>query len=238
MQPQERQQPRERRPERRRVQHAGVLVPWANSVVEAELPRWAGTSVAWHYARLVPASLGTALDEDFLAGLLGAVPAALGQLAALPLHRVYLACTSAAFVLPGQAQTATAGSRVPVVTAFDAILAALRQWGCDRIVLLTPYPAKVCEAEADTFASHGVAVTGHATLNLRDGYAAIGSGQIRDLARRAGARAVEEAQAIVLSCTGWPTWGLEKVLARTYGKKVVSSNLAVVTHALQAGGNG
>ena len=27
--------------------HAGVLVPWANSVVEAELPRWAGTSVIW-----------------------------------------------------------------------------------------------------------------------------------------------------------------------------------------------
>jgi maleate isomerase len=225
MQPQERQPPRERRPERRRVQHAGVLVPWANSVVEAELPRWAGTSVAWHHARLVPASLGTAL-------------AALGQLAALPLQRVYLACTSAAFVFPGQAQTATAGSRVPVVTAFDAILAALRQWHCDRIVLLTPYPAKVCEAEADTFASHGVAVTGHATLNLRDGYAAIDRGQIRDLARRADTRAVEEAQAIVLSCTGWPTWGLEKVLAQTYGKKVVSSNLAVATHALQAGGNG
>ena len=102
MQPQERQPPRERRPARRRVQHAGVLVPWANSVVEAELPRWAGTSVTWHYARLVPPSLGTALDEDFLAGLLAAVPAALGQLAALPLQRVYLACTSAAFVFPGQ----------------------------------------------------------------------------------------------------------------------------------------
>jgi maleate isomerase len=238
MQPQERQQPRERRPERRRVQRAGVLVPWANSVVEAELPRWAGTSVAWHYARLVPPSRGTALDEDFLAGLLAAAPAALGQLAALPLQRVYLACTSAAFMFPGQAQTAAAGTRVPVVTAFDAILAALRQWHCNRIVLLTPYPAKVCEAEADTFGNHGITVTGHATLNLRDGYSAIGPGQIQDLARRAGTPAVEEAQAIVLSCTGWPTWGLEKVLAREHGKRVVSSNLAVVTHALQAGGNG
>jgi maleate isomerase len=238
MPPPERRPPRERRPTRRHVQHAGVLVPWANSVVEAELPRWAGTSVAWHYARLVPPSLGTALDEDFLAGLLAAVPAALGQLAALPLQRVYLACTSAAFMFPGQVQTAAAGTRVPVVTAFDAILAALRQWHCDRIVLLSPYPAKVCEAEADTFGNHGVAVTGHATLDLRDGYSAIDPGQIRDLARRVGTRAVEEAQAIVLSCTGWPTWGLEKVLAREHGKKIVSSNLAVATHALQAGGDG
>jgi maleate isomerase len=238
MQPQERQQPRERLPKRRRVQRAGVLVPWANSVVEGELPRWAGTSVAWHYARLVPPSRGTALDEDFLAGLLAAAPAALGQLAALPLQRVYLACTSAGFMFPGQAETAAAGTRVPVVTAFDAILAALRQWHCDRIVLLTPYPAPVCEAEADTFGNHGITVTGHATLNLRDGYSAIGPGQIQGLARRAGTRAVEEAQAIVLSCTGWPTWGLEKVLAREHGKRVVSSNLAVVIHALQAGGNG
>jgi maleate isomerase len=237
MPPQEHQPPRERRPMGLRVQHAGVLVPWANSVVEAELPRWAGTSVAWHYARLVPPSQGTALDEDFLAGLLAAVPAALAQLSALPLQRVYLACTSAAFMFPGQAQAA-AGTGVPVVTAFDAIVAALRQWHCDRVVLLTPYPAKVCEAEADTFGNHGITVTGHATLDLRDGYSTIDPGQIQDLARRVGRQAVEEAQAIVLSCTGWPTWGLEKVLAREYDRKVVSSNLAVVTHALQAGGDG
>src|SRR6266702_8826436 len=93
------------------AQHAGVLVPWANSVVEAELPRWAGTSVIWHYARLVPPSGGTALDEGFLSGLLAAVPAAVAQLAALPLERVYLACTSAAFMLPDQATTAATGSQ-------------------------------------------------------------------------------------------------------------------------------
>jgi maleate isomerase len=235
-------QVREHQPRRERLagrtQHAGVLVPWANSVVEAELPRWAGTSVAWHYARLVPPSQGTALNEDFLAGLLAAVPAALAQLAALPLQRVYLACTSAAFMLPGQARAAAAGPRVPVVTAFDAILAMLGEWHCDRIVLLTPYPKRVCAAEADTFANHGVTVTAHATLDAEDGYSAIEPGQIRELAGRAGRRAVEEAQAIVLSCTGWPTWGLDKMLARTYGKKVVSSNLAIVAHARRAGEDG
>ena len=36
--------------------HAGVLVPWANIVVEAELHRAPGSSVTWHYAQLVPAS--------------------------------------------------------------------------------------------------------------------------------------------------------------------------------------
>ena len=235
MLPQRTALPPERRDVRRRVQHAGVLVPWANSVVEAELPQWAGRLVAWHYARLVPPSGGTALNEDFLAGLLMAVPAALGQLAPLPLERVYLACTSAAFMLPSRAKAAAAGARVPVVTAFDAIIAALEQRQAGRIVLLTPYPERVCEAEADMFRDHGITVTARATLNLADGYSAIEPVQVRDLARQVSARAVEEAQAIVLSCTGWPTFGLEKVLARESGKEVLSSNRAIVAHALRAG---
>lgn len=192
--------------------------------------------MTWHYARLVPESRSTALDQDFLSGLLDAVPAALTQLAALPLQHVYLACTSAAFMLPSQARAAAEGARVALITAFDAIVAALRHWRCDRIVLLTPYPEKVCLTEADTFDNHGFAVTGHATLNMDDGYSAIGPGQIRALAATVSASAIEEAQAIVLSCTGWPTWGLEEALAQEYGKKVVSSNLAIVTHALRAKG--
>lgn len=217
-----------------RVGRAGVLVPWANLVMEAELPRWAGTSVAWHYARLVPASRGTALDEEFLGGLLAAVPAALGQLAALPLPRVYLGCTSAGFMLPHQATNATAGTEIPVVTGFDAILAALQWRQATRILLLTPYPEPVCDTEAAAFADRGIAVTGRATLNLRDGYAAVEPGQISELARRVGRRAAEEAQVIVLSCTGWPTFGLDKKLGRQLGREVVSSNRAIALHALQA----
>jgi maleate isomerase len=226
--------PHDRQP-MRQTQHAGVLVPWANSVVEAELPHWAGSYVNWHYARLVPPSRSTALDESFLTGLLTAVPAALAQLAALPLQRVYLACTSAAFMLPDQARAAALGADLPVITAFDSIIAVLRRWRYDRIVLLTPYPKEICEAEADAFWNHGVKVTGHATLNLSDGYSHIGPGQIEDLARRADT-AVKEAQAIVLTCTGWPTLGLEKILGRRYRRKVVSSNLAIATHALHAMG--
>lgn len=213
-------------------QHAGVLVPWANLVVESELPRWAGSSVAWHYARLVPASRGTALDGDFLSGLLSAVPAALAQLAALPLARVYLACTSAAFMFPGRARDVTASAGVPVITAFDAIVAVLRHQNADRIVLLTPYPEEVCDQEAQMFREHGLTVTAHATLNASDGYSAVEPGQIEALTRRASQRAMTEAQAIVLSCTGWPTFGLEKTLQEVLGKPVLSSNLAIARHAL------
>ncbi len=220
------------------AQHAGVLVPWANSVVEAELPRWAGTSVIWHYARLVPPSGGTALDEGFLSGLLAAAPAAVAQLAALPLERVYLACTSAAFMLPGQATTAATGAQAPVVSAFGAIIAALRRRRATRIVLLTPYPKRVCEAEIRIFGDHDIGVTGHATLNLTDGYALIDPEQVCQLARSVSSRAVKEAQAIVLSCTGWPTYGVDTVLRQQLGKEVISSNRAIAAHALQAAKRG
>ena len=42
--------------------HIGVLVPWANTVVESELPRFGLTHIVWHYARLVPDNQGTVLD--------------------------------------------------------------------------------------------------------------------------------------------------------------------------------
>src|SRR5687768_18335226 len=62
---------------------SGVLVPWANVAVETELPCLGQEAVVWHYARLAPANGSTALDDDFLEGLLGAVPGALHQLSRL-----------------------------------------------------------------------------------------------------------------------------------------------------------
>lgn len=221
-----------------RAGHAGVLVPWANSVVEAELPRWAGRSVTWHYARLVPPSRGTALDQDFLSGLLAATPAALGQLSALLLERVYLACTSAGFMLPGEVVACAAGAAGGVVSAFDAIVTALHQGGMSRIVLLTPYPAAICDAEADAFAGRGITVTDHATLDMADGYSAIEPAQVSGLARRLDPGAVKQAQAVVLSCTGWPTFGLLTALRQDLGKKILSSNQAIALHARRASRKG
>lgn len=227
--------PPDRRGARRPALHAGVLVPWANSVVEAELPRWAGNSVVWHYARLVPPSRVTALDEKFLAGLLAAAPAALAELSELPLSRTYLACTSAAIMTPGHITAAIEIAPTTVITAFDAITALLRRRAVRRIVLLAPYPERICEAEAEMFNDRRIAVTAHAGLHLDDGYAAISTGQVRALVRQVGAQAIEEAQAIVLSCTGWPTFGLVADLQRRFGRDVISSNLAIAMHALEPG---
>jgi maleate isomerase len=214
--------------------HAGVLIPWANSVVEAELHHWTGNAVIWHYARLVPSSGTTALDRGFLTGLLDAVPAALAQLSALPLRRVYLACTSAAFMYPERAGSAARYAKVAVVSAFDAITAVLSEHDASRVVLLTPYPQGVTDTEARMFSQCGVTVTACASLGLDDGYWGVTRDQIGELIGKISDEAIGQAEAVVLSCTGWPTFGLVRPLRKRLGKPVISSNLAMAWHAKRA----
>ncbi|MBO0801467.1 MAG: aspartate/glutamate racemase family protein [Nocardiopsaceae bacterium] len=215
--------------------HAGVLVPWANTVVEAELHQVTGAAVIWHYSRLVPGSLTTELDRRFLTGLLGAVPGALAQLAALPLRRVYLACTSAAFMYPDRAERARADAAVHLVSAFDAITAALSHAGATRIVLLTPYPQEVTETESAMFTSLGFEVTARACIGSTDGYSKVTLRQIWELAGSVDSATVDDADAVVLSCTGWPTLAMIPDLERSLRKPVISSNLAIGLHARREG---
>ncbi len=212
-------------------EHVGVLVPWANTVVETELPIWGEGQVVWHYSRLVPPTGGTALTEDFLSGLVDAMPAALFQLSPLPLSRVYLACTSAAFTQQVAVKEATAGAGVEVVTAFDAITNTLNRLGHRSIALATPYPDPVTAVEVEAFESRGIAVTASAGLDLADGYPAITDDQIDEMVTGIGRQAIKEADAVVLSCTGWPTRTAIRRLRRRCGRPTISSNLAICMHA-------
>lgn len=218
-----------------RTAHMGVLVPWANTVVEAELHRVTGARISWHYSRLVPPSRTTGLDERFLTGLLSVVPGALAQLAALPLSRVYLACTSAAFMHPETAARASdaAPSCISVVSAFDAITAALLGLSARSVVLFTPYPDDVTAQEAQMLAAAGFTVTARACLGKDDGYDSVTHQQVMELARTVDQTALRDADAVVLSCTGWPTIDLIPEMQQNLGKPVISSNTAIALHALR-----
>jgi maleate isomerase len=209
-----------------RTVHAGVLVPWANVIVEAELPRLALGRVVFHYARLVPSNAATRLDEDFLRGILSAVPGAMRQLARLPLMGVSIACTSAGFAIP-PSETDSETSHLRVITAFDSLVTTLREFAARRIVLLTPYPPTITCQEVEALGQEGFEVTAHASLGRDDGYARIGRADVLRLAVGVGQRYFEAADAVVLSCTGWPTLDLVPELESKVGRPVVSSNLAV-----------
>ncbi|MEU5599563.1 hypothetical protein [Streptomyces sp. NPDC020298] len=203
--------------------HVGVLLPWANVAVEEELPQLGVPGVVFHYARLVPASRTTAVDDSFWHGLRAASASAVDSLRHLPLDATVLACTSAGF---------TGGPALPpgVITAFDALTTTLHQRHVARVALATPYPEPVTQTEAEALAAHGIEVTAHASLSLGDGYPRITSAQILTLCDGLPAAALAEADALVLSCTGWRTLTAAAALQARLRIPVISSNLALATH--------
>ncbi|MEU9848143.1 hypothetical protein [Streptomyces sp. NPDC047985] len=203
-----------------RTVRAGLLLPWANVAVEAELSRLGLCHTVFHHARLVPPSRTTAIDASFWHGLREASAQALDSLSHVPLDAVMLACTSAGF---------TDGPPLPggVFTAFDALLRALAEAAVARIVLVTPYPAPVTETEAAAFTEAGVEVLAHASLGLTDGYPEVTSDQVLALVEKLPSAAVEAAGAMVLSCTGWHTLPVVAELEHRFEMPVLSSNLAM-----------
>lgn len=202
----------------------GVLVPWANQAVEAELPRLCRDAVTFHYARLVPRHRSTALDNVFLDELRAAVPDALEQLARLPLDGVILACTSAGFTTPPT-------DRALVMSAFDALVTTLRELPATRIALATPYPQALTDREAAAFSRHGVHVLANASLGRRDNLGAVTADEIACLVRNIPPDVLASAEALVLSCTAWPTVNLLAELESELGIPILSSNLAMAIQA-------
>lgn len=203
------------------TRHVGVLVPWANTVVETELPLYLHPAAVAHFARLVPAGRTTALDEDFLTGLRHAVPGAVEQLARIPLERTIMACTSAAF---------TADEPAPTASSFDALVEVLRSHGIDRIRLATPYPEHVGRSEVARFERDGIAVVQAVHLGSLDDYDTITGEQTVQLT--ATLDTGPDAECLVLSCTNWHTATLIEPLTRRLGVPVMSSNLATAILAL------
>ncbi|OCC11487.1 aspartate/glutamate racemase family protein [Streptomyces sp. PTY087I2] len=210
-----------------RTVRVGLLLPWANVAVETELPLLGLRHTVFHHARLVPASRTTAIDASFWQGLREASAQALDSLSHIRLEAAVLACTSAGF---------TGGPPLPsgVVSAFDALLQGLTEAAVARVVLVTPYPAPVTEAEAAALAEAGVEVLAHVSLGLVDGYPEVTPDQVLALVEQLPKYAVEAAEAVILSCTGWHTLPVITELEHRYGKPVLSSNLAIALLAARA----
>ncbi|KND38270.1 aspartate racemase/maleate isomerase family protein [Streptomyces acidiscabies] len=206
---------------------AGLLLPWANVAVETELARLGLRHTVFHHARLVPASRTTAVDASFWHGLREASAQALDSLSHITLDTVILACTSAGF---------TDGPPLPrgVVTAFDALLHALAEANASRVVLATPYPTPVTEAESAAFAEARVEVMAHVSLGLTDGYPEVTPDRVLTLVGQLPDQAVASAEAVILSCTGWHTLPVIAELEHRLGKPVFSSNLAIALLAARA----
>jgi maleate isomerase len=208
-----------------RDHHVGMLVYWLNTTVETELPRLGLDRLTFHYARVVPKIGSTTLSDEFLASLVAAIPDAHAQIAQLPLSATLVACTASGFTSNGEHPGG-------VASAFDALVGTLARLRAERIVLLTPYPDGMTKDESEAFSALGIGVSATAALGCQDGWSGVTSDEIRSLVGRVDPAALREADAVVLSCTGWRTLHLIPELESALGCPVLSSNVALASHAV------
>jgi hypothetical protein len=106
-------------------------------------------------------------------------------------------------------------------------------------VLATPYPI-AHTARQDAALAAGVQLCGHAGLDLGlpDDFAGVTTDRIAVLVDGIGVRQFAEPDAVVLSCTAWPTLAAITMLEDHLGKPVLSSNLALAISAAGMDGRG
>jgi maleate isomerase len=214
----------------------GMLVPSSNRVVEPELPSMLPQGVAVHTTRL--RLVGGGPDE--LLAMTEKVEEAAELVAHAGVDLIVFHCTAVSTFDVGMEATLkariTKTTGKPAIATSEALVAAFRELGARRIVLLSPYPSDVNEREVAFFHHHQISVVHEVGLNLQGGGGAYSDVDPAVWYRLAMANRRDSADAYFLSCTTIRTAPVIAMLERDLGKPVVTSNQAMIWHALRTGG--
>jgi maleate isomerase len=207
------------------------MVPWANTAVETELPIFLKGRASIHSARLVPKAKRTNLDDDFLWGLIRAIPEAWESLSMIHLNAVAFCCTSASvFDLESivELQNNLAKISCPAVTAYTSLVQQLNKLGAKSLVLVTPYVRGITKREAEALVSDGFTVTNSISLELIDDFDQVRS----DTLVSSALSAYVDEEAVVISCTGLYTAEALDRISAAVGRPCISSNSAIAQSLL------
>lgn len=200
----------------------GILPPQANVTVEAELGVLLPPDIATIVSRLV------CHDADSRSRLLGYfrnVEQALRAFERAKPDAVLFACTGSTYLVGLEEEKKAFGNR-GVISAAQAVLAALDALNARRIALLSPYPAWLTEACVAFWRSQGREITavqspGGDREDTRRIYALRSEDALQALARLN----TQNADAVLISGTGMPSLG---ALASTHASlPLLSSNLCL-----------
>lgn len=208
----------------------GVLIPQSNPVVEPELRILLPPGCSMVSARLT--SPGHSLEQrltDYSQGL----DRFLDQFGEIDAQAMGVACTGAFYGLDCGEERVRAEARqarrgCPVLTAVDAVDAALRMLGIGSIAIASPYPAWLTESCRSHWERLGTRVT--AVLQLSSG--AREPHRIYSLSSATVIEAalgfdVRGAEAILLTGTGMPSLRVIQQLEPAAGIPVLSSSLCL-----------
>jgi len=217
----------------------GILVPFTNVNLEADMALLCPDGVSMHFARLGGYDVDEIPDEKQMAGL-GAsdLGETLRLIGGVRPHIVMYGCTSATLTHgPSFDQQLATDIKekigVPSVTAAGALVHAIRTLGVTKIGFSSPYVGAINDDAIAFFAENGVETVSRADIGRALGNYGQGEltpDEVYELAMRADGADV---QAIVLSCTDMRSVEtVERVEAAT-GKPVITSNQAMLYQAME-----
>jgi len=214
----------------------GLIVPPTNTVNEAEWGRMMPDGVTFHTVRmpLHPPGHGATIDkvaQDIAAKAAELTPAGVDVVA--------YACTAGSMVTPPDAlcKSATALAGVPTVTTAAAIVAALHALGARRLSIATPYHDALNDHEVAFLEAAGFEVLAIAGLGIGSNgpsdYPRIARTPLDTVMDHARAAFVRGSDALLITCTDFPTLPLIEPLERELSVPVVTSNQATLWQALR-----
>jgi maleate isomerase len=217
----------------------GLVVLDIDMCIEPDLRRVLPEGVEIHTARVI---YPHEVTPDAMVEATNGLGQAIKSLAAVQPKAIVWSCTSGSFY-KGKAgndellrNLAEMSDGIPVTTASSALTAALNALRIARPVVGTPYSPEVNTLLYNFLQESGFQpfpVAGYFDRLVDDiTLQSVEEDEVADFARQINR---PEADAVVISCTGLPTARIVTKLENEFGKPVVTSNLAILWHALRIG---
>jgi maleate isomerase len=211
----------------------GLIIPSSNRLTEPQMRRYAPAGVEVHVTRLRM----TGASHVALGDLIPRIMEATLALADARCDVIVFHCTASSMEagLDGERRVLDAmarGTGGRVATTASATLTALRALHVERIVLVSPYVATTHAHEIDFLTEAGLSVVGGQPLGLAgsDAYIAVTPAEWLRIGQD---EMTSDAQGLFLSCTNVHTPPVIQSLETRIGRPVVTSNQAVLWHALR-----
>ncbi len=219
--------------QRKDFRRIGVLLPSSSSVQEMDIGRALPHDITLHVARMRLNNV----DAESTLRIVQEIETESQKLADVDVDVIILPATAPSSRNgPGYDQELikriTAASGKPATTASTALLEALRVLSVKRIVLGAPWSDTVNQSVTAFLQANGVEVLAQEALglvrNLEIGL--LDSQTAFDIGHRVNR---PEADAVMLACGNWSTFGIIDRLERDLGKPVLTTNQVTLWHALK-----
>jgi maleate isomerase len=212
----------------------GLLVPANNSVIEPELGRVLPEGVSLYATRMLARG---DLTVDVIHAMEPQADRGVEELMATGVDLIAFADMVTTFVMPedwSRRRTQQIAQRTgrPCITAAGALWAALETLGRPAVSIATPYPRNLHDRVAPFFESLGYKVISHDTADIA-AMAEVPRRPPQEAYRLARSLCHPETEVLVILATDFRTFEILGPLEEDTGRPAVSTNQALLWHALR-----